>query len=36
MQDTTTYAKAGPNKVTVHEVISGGAMPGTFDTVCTQ
>lgn len=35
-QDTTTYAKVAPNKVTVHEVISGGPMSGTFDSVCTQ
>lgn len=36
MQDTTTYTKVAPNKVTVHEVMSGGPMGGTFDTVCTQ
>jgi hypothetical protein len=35
-QDTTTYARVAPNKVTVHEVLSGGPMAGTFDTVCTQ
>lgn len=36
MQDTTTYAKLAPNKVTVHEVTSGGPMAATFDTTCTQ
>lgn len=36
MQDTTTYARLAPNKVTVHEVLSGGFLAGTFDTVCTQ
>jgi hypothetical protein len=36
MQDTTTYAKLAPDKVSVHEVISGGPMAGTFDTTCTQ
>ncbi|HEY1868522.1 MAG TPA: hypothetical protein VGG70_09530 [Candidatus Cybelea sp.] len=35
-QDTTTYTKVAPNKVTVSEVLSGGPMAGTFDTVCTQ
>jgi hypothetical protein len=34
MQDTTTYTKLAPNKVTVHEVLSGGPMAGTFDSVC--
>lgn len=36
LQDTTTYTKASPSKVTVHEVLSGGPMAGTFDTVCTR
>ena len=36
MQDTTTYAKLAPNKITVHEVLSGGILAGTFETVCTQ
>jgi hypothetical protein len=36
MQDTVTYGKASENKVTVHEVLSGGPMAGTFDTVCTR
>ena len=36
MQDTVTYAKVSPNKVTVHEVLSGGPMAGTFDSVCTR
>jgi len=36
MQDTITYGKVTPNKVTVHEVLSGGPMAGTFDTVCTR
>lgn len=35
-QDTVTYARLAPNKVTVHEVLSGGPMAGTFDSVCTQ
>ncbi|HLX26684.1 MAG TPA: hypothetical protein VKR05_06800 [Candidatus Cybelea sp.] len=35
-QDTVTYLKVAPNKVTVHEVLSGGPMAGTFDSVCTQ
>ncbi|HYL28209.1 MAG TPA: hypothetical protein VEW74_10285 [Candidatus Nitrosotalea sp.] len=36
MQDTTSYAKVADNKVTIHEVLSGGPMAGTFDTVCTK
>jgi hypothetical protein len=36
MQDTTTYAKLAPTKVTVHEVVSNGSSSETFDTVCTQ
>jgi len=36
MQDTVTYTQVSPNKVTVHEVLSGGPMPGTFDSVCTR
>ena len=36
MQDTVTYAKVSPNKVTVHEVLSGGAPQATFDSVCTR
>lgn len=36
MQDTTTYARPATNKVTVHEVLTGGMLAGTFDTVCTQ
>lgn len=35
-QDTTTFTKVAPNKLTVQEVLSGGSMPGTFNTVCTQ
>lgn len=35
-QETVTYTKLAPNKVTVREVLSGGPMAGTFDTVCTQ
>jgi hypothetical protein len=36
MQDTTSYAKLSPNKVTVHEVLSGGPLAGTFDSTCTH
>ncbi len=36
MQDTVTYNKVAPNRVTVHEVISGAAPQATFDTVCTR
>jgi hypothetical protein len=36
MQDTITYAKVAPDKVTVHEVISGAAPQATFDTSCTR
>ncbi len=36
MQDTVTYGKVSPNKVTVHEVLTGGPIAGTFDTVCTR
>jgi hypothetical protein len=36
MQDTVTYTKVAPNKITVREVLSGGPMAGTFDTVCTR
>ncbi len=36
MQDTVTYARVAPNKVTVHEVISGSAPQAVFDTVCTR
>jgi hypothetical protein len=36
MQDTVTYGRVSDNKVTVHEVLSGGPMAGTFDTVCTR
>lgn len=36
MQDTITYAKVAPNKITVHEVISGAAPQAVFDTVCTR
>jgi hypothetical protein len=34
--DTTSYSKVAENKITVHEVISGGPLAGTFDTVCTK
>ncbi len=36
MQDTVTYAKLAPNKVTVHEVLSGASPQATFDSVCTR
>ncbi len=36
MQDTVTYAKLAPNKVTVHEVLTGSAPTATFDSVCTR
>lgn len=36
MQDTVTYAKVSPTKITVHEVLTGGPMAGTFDTACTR
>jgi hypothetical protein len=36
MQDTVTYAKVTPNKVTVHEVLSGPAPTVTFESVCTR
>lgn len=36
MQDTVTYAKVTPNKVTVHEVLSGSEPTVTFDSVCTR
>jgi hypothetical protein len=35
MQDAVTYAKVADNKVTVHEILTG-AMPATFDSVCTR
>ena len=36
MQDTTTYSKLASDRVTVHEVTSGGPMAATYDTICTQ
>lgn len=36
MQDTVTYAKVTPNKVTVHEVLTGSEPTVTFDSVCTR
>jgi hypothetical protein len=36
MQDTVTYSKVTPNKVTVHEVLTGSEPTATFDTVCTR
>jgi hypothetical protein len=36
MQDTVTYAKVTPNKVTVHEVLTGSEPTATFDSVCTR
>jgi hypothetical protein len=36
MQDTVTYTKVAPNKVTVHEVLTGSAPAATFDSVCTR
>jgi hypothetical protein len=36
MQDTVTYAKLAPNKVTVHEVISGTGQQAVFDSVCAR
>jgi hypothetical protein len=36
MQDTVTYSKVTPNKVTVHEVLTGTEPTATFDSVCTR
>lgn len=36
MQDTVTYTKVSPTKVTVHEVLTGEAPTLTFDSVCTR
>jgi hypothetical protein len=36
MQDTVTYVNPAPNKVTVHEVLTGAAPTATFDSVCSR
>ena len=36
MQDTVSYAKAGPNKTTAHEVLTRPGSQIVFDTVCTR
>lgn len=36
MQDTVTYTKVAPTKVTIHEVLTGEAPTLTFDSVCTR
>jgi hypothetical protein len=36
MQDTVTYTQVTPNKVTVHEVLTGSQPAATFDSVCTR
>lgn len=36
MQETTTYAKLAPNKISVHEVLTGPEPSLTIDSVCTR
>lgn len=36
VQDRITYARAGEDKVTAHEVLSGPRSQSVFDTVCTR
>jgi len=36
MQETVTYTKVSPNKVTVHDVLTGAPPAGTIDSVCTR
>ncbi len=35
-QDTVTYTKVAPNKVTVHEVVAGSGPQTVIDSVCTR
>jgi hypothetical protein len=35
-QDTVTYTKVAPNKVTVHEVVTGSGPQAVVDSVCTR
>jgi hypothetical protein len=35
-QDTVTYNRVDANTVTVHDVVSSGPVPGTFDSTCTR
>ena len=35
-QDTVTYTKVAPNKVTVHEVVAGSGPQVVIDSVCTR
>ena len=35
-QETVTYTKVAPNKVTVHDVVTGSGGPTAIDSVCTR